>query len=44
MVLLNAFEHMIDSRGEFEDIFKEEEQKLRKNNDYKVNKKRKINI
>ena len=44
MVLLNSFEHMIDSRGDFEDIFKEEEEKLRKNNDYKVNKKRKINI
>ena len=44
MVLLNSFEHMIDSRGDFEDIFKEEEYKMRKNNDYKVNKKRKINI
>jgi hypothetical protein len=44
MVLLNSFEHMIDSRGDFEDIFKEEENKLMKNNDYKVNKKRKINI
>ena len=44
MVLLNSFEHMIDSRGDFEDIFKEEEEKLRKNNDYKVNKKKKINI
>ena len=44
MVILNSFEHMIDSRGDFEDIFKEEEQRLRKNNDYKVNKKRKINI
>ena len=44
MVLFNSFEHMIDSRGDFEDIFKEEEHKLRKNNDYKVDKKRKINI
>ena len=44
MVLLNSFEHMIDSRGDFEDIFKEEENKMRKNNDYKVNKKKKINI
>ena len=35
---------MIDSRGDFEDVFKEEEDKLRKNKDYKVNKKRKINI
>jgi hypothetical protein len=35
---------MIDSRGDFENIFKEEEHKLRKNNNYKVNKKRKINI
>ena len=44
MVLFNSFEHMIDSRGDFQDIFKEEEHKLRKNNDYKVDKKRKINI
>ena len=44
MVLLNGFGHMIDSRGDFEDIFKEEEEKLRKNNNYKVNKKRKNNI
>ena len=44
MLILNSFEHMVDLRGDFEDIFKEEENKLRKNNDYKVNKKRKINI
>ena len=44
MVLLNGFGYMVDSRGDFEDIFKEEEQKLRENNNYKVNKKRKRNI
>jgi hypothetical protein len=44
MLLLNSFQHMIDSRSNFEDVFKEEENKLRKDKDYKVNKKRKINI
>ena len=44
MILIISFQHMIDSRGDFEDVFKEEEDKLRKNKDYKVNKKRKINI
>jgi hypothetical protein len=44
IITVNLFQHMIESRGSFEDIFKEEEKKLRKNNDYKVNKKRKINI
>jgi len=44
MVLVNTFQHMIDSRGDFEDIFKEEEHKMRKDKNYKVNKKRKINI
>ena len=44
MLLINSFQHMIDSRSSFEDVFKEEENKLRKDKDYKVNKKRKINI
>jgi len=44
MLLIISFQNLIDSRGDFEDVFKEEEDKLRKNKDYKVNKKRKINI
>ena len=44
MVLSNAFQYMIEARGDFEDIFKEEEDKMRKDQNYKVNKKRKINI
>ena len=35
---------MINSRRDFENVFKEEEDKLRKDKGYKVNKKRKINI
>ena len=44
MVLLISFTRLIDSRGNFEDVFKEEENKLRNDKDYKVNKKSKINI
>ena len=44
MLLIISFQHMIDSRGDFEKVFKEEEDKLRKDKDYKVDKKRKINI
>jgi hypothetical protein len=44
LLLIIAFQHMIDSRRDFEYVFKEEENKLRKDKDYKVNKKRKINI
>ena len=44
MILSNVFQYMIEARGDFEDIFREEEDKMRKDKDYKVNKKRKINI
>ena len=44
MVLIDLFQYMIDSRGDLEDVFREEENKMRKDKDYKVNKKRKINI
>ena len=44
MILSNIFQYMIDSRGDFEDIFREEEDKMRKDKDYKVNKKGKISI
>jgi len=44
MVLSNVFQYMIEARGDFEDIFREEEHKMRKNKEYKVNKKTKMNI
>ena len=44
LILINVFQHMIESRGNFEDIFRDEEKKLRKNKNYKVNKKTKIEI
>jgi hypothetical protein len=44
LILVNIFQHMIDYRGNFEDIFKKEEKKLRKNKDYKVSRKKKIQI
>ena len=44
LILVNIFQHMIDSRGAFEDIFREEEKKMRKDKNYKVNKKKKIEI
>ena len=43
-LLIISFRHMINSRRDFENVFKEEEDKLRKDKGYKVNKKRKINI
>ena len=43
-LLIISFRHMINSRRDFENVFKEEEDKLRENKNYKVNKKRKINI
>ena len=44
LILVNIFQHMIDSRGNFEDIFREEEKKMRKNKNYKVKKKTKLKI
>ena len=44
LILVNIFQHMIDSRGAYEDIFREEEKKMRKDKNYKVNKKKKIEI
>jgi hypothetical protein len=37
MLIVNLFQFLIDSRGSFEDIFKSEEKKMRKNKKYKVN-------
>ena len=44
LLLVNFFQHMIDSRGKFEEIFKDEEKKMRKNKNYKVNKQTKLKI
>ena len=43
-IIVTLFQHMIESRGSFEDIFKEEENKLRQNKSYKVSKETKIAI
>ena len=44
IIMVNLFQHMIESRGSFEDIFKEEEKKMRENRNYKVSKETKIEI
>ena len=44
LVLTNALQCLFNYRGNFEDVFKNEERKLRKNKDYKVNKKAKKEI
>ena len=44
MIIVNIFQYMIGARGDFEDIFKDEEKKLRENRNYKVNKVTKIKI
>ena len=44
LVLINSFQYLIDSRGKYENIFREEEKKMRKNRKYKVSRKTKIEI
>ena len=44
IIMINIFQNLIDSRGKFEDIFREEEQKMRKNKNYKVSKETKSKI
>ena len=44
LILINLFQHMIDSRNHYENVFKEEEIKMRKNKKYKVNKEIKLQI
>ena len=44
LILVNIFQHMIDSRGDYEDIFRNEEKKMRENKKYKVSKERKFEI
>ena len=44
LVLVDIFQYLIDSRGKYEDIFREEEKKMRENRKYKVDRKTKIEI
>ena len=44
LILVNVFQHMIDSRGNYEDIFKDEENKMRRNKNYKVSQETKSQI
>ena len=44
LVLVNIFQHMIDSRGDYEDIFRNEEKKMREDKNYKVSQERKFEI
>jgi hypothetical protein len=44
IIIVRLFQHMIESRGSFEDIFKEQEKKMRQNKNYKVSKETKIEI
>ena len=44
LILVNVFQHMLDYRGNFEDIFRNEERKLRNDKKYKVNKETKKEI
>ena len=44
LLLVNIFEHMIDYRSDYEDVFRNEEKKMRKDKNYKVSKKRKVEM
>ena len=44
LLLVNAFQHLIDSRGHYENVFRKEENKMRKLKKYKVSQKTKIYI
>ena len=44
LVLINIFQYLIDSRGNFENVFRKEELKMRKDRKYKVDKITKIEI
>ena len=41
---MNVFQHMYDFRGNFEDVFRAEEKKMRNNKHYKVNKDKKVKM
>ena len=44
LILVNLLQHLYDFRGNFENVFRKEEKKLRNNNDYKVSKDTKIKL
>ena len=44
LILVNVFQHLIDVRNSFEDIFRKEEKKMRKNKKYKVSEETKKKI
>ena len=44
LILVNIFQHLIDVRSSFEDIFRKEEKKMRKNRKYKVSEETKKKI
>ena len=44
LILVNVFQHMFDYRGNFEEVFRNEEKKLRNDKKYKVNKETKKEI
>ena len=44
IIIINLFQHMIECRGDFENVFRKEEIKLRKNKKYKVNNQTKKNM
>ena len=44
IIIINIFQNLIDSRDKFEDIFREEEEKMRNDKKYKVSKSIKLKI
>ena len=44
LIIVNIFQHLFDYRGNYEDIFRVEEKKLRDNKEYKVNSVKKLEI
>ena len=44
LILVNIFQHMYDFRGNFEEVFRVEEKKMRNNKHYKVNKDTKVKM
>ena len=44
LIIVNIFQHLFDYRGNYEDIVRVEEKKLRDNKEYKVNNVKKLEI
>ena len=44
LIIINIFQHLFDYRGNYEDVFRIEEKKLRNNKEYKVNNVKKLEI